>query len=402
MWKVLIADDEPKIRQGLKNTIQTLALPLRVCAEARNGLEALDKAREQEPDILLVDICMPKLNGIRFLEEVKKLSLDCRIIIISGYNEFSYAKQAITLGVSNYLLKPVADGELKAALEEVIRGLETTRESRKFFGLMRQQIKQNENHLRDVFFNDWIGGELTETRRQEQMALLGISMPEKVHFVLASVQPGYGEKVMSGAVSEELYRITLEKILRNAVEGYEPVYVFSSRYQEAIAMVGGFGGEPELLCRQIQEEMKGLVCGKCSVQIQSCDSGQIPEMYEKLHSQSQKMMECRPIVVKAREYIYTYYRERNLDLTQVAEAIGSNPSYLSRLMKQELGISFKDFLTMLRISSAIQLMRDKQLSLNQIAEKVGYNNQHYFSAAFKNCQGVSPSEFRRKLVQENK
>ena len=82
----------------------------------------------------------------------------------------------------------------------------------------------------------------------------------------------------------------------------------------------------------------------------------------------------------------------------MAAAIGCNPSYLSRVMKQELGMSFKDFLTMLRISEAIHLMRNQEFSLNQIAEKVGYSNQHYFSAAFKNCQGVSPSEFRRNLT----
>ena len=72
MWNVLIADDEPKIRQGLKNTLETFDLPLCVCAEAKNGLEALEKANEYEPDSLLVDICMPKLSGIKFLEELKK------------------------------------------------------------------------------------------------------------------------------------------------------------------------------------------------------------------------------------------------------------------------------------------------------------------------------------------
>lgn len=59
-------------------------------------------------------------------------------------------------------------------------------------------------------------------------------------------------------------------------------------------------------------------------------------------------------------------------------------------MKQELGISFKDFLTRIRISQAVRLMEDRELSINQIAEKVGYSNQHYFSAAFKNCQGCRP------------
>ena len=65
--------------------------------------------------------------------------------------------------------------------------------------------------------------------------------------------------------------------------------------------------------------------------------------------------------MEARKYIYAHYQQRELDLTQVADAIGCNPSYLSRIMKQELGISFKDFLTMLRISQAISLMRNDRL-----------------------------------------
>ena len=106
MWKVLIADDEPKIRLGLRKTLEGFSFPLEIVAEAKNGLDAFKKAKELAPDILLVDICMPKLNGIDFLRKLKELQLENRTIIISGFQEFSYAQQAIELGVSRYLLKP--------------------------------------------------------------------------------------------------------------------------------------------------------------------------------------------------------------------------------------------------------------------------------------------------------
>ena len=118
----------------------------------KKRIGGLEKAKEYEPDILLVDICMPKLSGIKFLEELKKLSIECKVIIISGFNEFAYAQQAITLGVSHYLLKPIADSELKEALESVSRQLWQTRKSRKFMNLMRQQFVQNKNTIRDVIF----------------------------------------------------------------------------------------------------------------------------------------------------------------------------------------------------------------------------------------------------------
>ena len=229
MWKILIADDEPKIRQGLKDTLENFGLPVEVCAEARNGLEALEKTKELEPDILLVDICMPKLSGIKFLEELRKLKIECRIIVISGFNEFTYAKQAIRLGVSSYLLKPIADEELKDALEGCMNDLEKERKSRKFMDLMKEQIRQNRNYLRDIFFNDWIDGKLSDGEWQEQMEFLGIKIPDTLLLTVISLQPGYEGRLSGSTVTEELYKMTMEKIMRDLVGEYSPVYVFMNR-----------------------------------------------------------------------------------------------------------------------------------------------------------------------------
>ncbi len=298
MWKVLIADDEPKIRQGLKSTLENFDLPLTVCAEAKNGLEALEKTKELKPDILLVDICMPKLSGISFLEEIKKLKFDGRMIVISGFNEFSYAKQAIRLGVSFYLLKPIAEEELKDALEETIRELEKSHKSRKFMELMRQQIQQNRNYLRDIFFNDWVDGKLSDGEWQEQMEFLGISIPETLVLVLVSVQSGYEGKITNN-VTEELYRMTLEKGLRDMIEEYSPIHVFMNRYQDVLAILGGYREEMEKFQYRLKEEMEKLTGGKCWVQIRSCLRREIAGEYEKMRIRAQKLMECRPIVAEA-------------------------------------------------------------------------------------------------------
>lgn len=400
MWKVLIADDEPKIRQGLRRTLENFDLPLVVCAEAKNGLDALEKTWDMQPDILMVDICMPKLSGIKFLEEIKRLGFDGRMVIISGFNEFSYAKQAISLGVSNYLLKPIAEEELYSVVSDIIEELGQARKSRKFMELMRQQIRQNEMYLRDVFFNDWLDGNLSAAEWQEQMEILGMEIPNAVTVILVSVQADYAGRITGGALPEELYRMTLEKLVRDLLGEYEPLYVFMNRYQDAVGIMGGCQEEIDRLHRRMLLEIEKLVGGQCCVQIRNCTQQELPGVYEAMRTYARKVLECRPIVLEARKYIYAHYEERELDLTQVADAIACNASYLSRMMKQELGISFKDFLTNLRIGKAIQLMKDNRLSLNQIAGMVGYSNQHYFSAAFKNCQGVSPSEFRRNLTQD--
>lgn len=397
MWKVLIADDEPKIRQGLKNALETFGLPIQVCGEAKNGVEALKKAEETRPDILLVDICMPKLSGIQFLQEVKKLELDCKMIIISGFNEFSYAQQAISLGVSSYLLKPIPEEELKAELESVMKGLENERKDRKYHALMKQQINKNSPYLRDTFFQNWLDGKLDEAEQRVQREFLDIRLSEELTMLLLSVRTDLEGSTIDGTQQEELYKSVMERSVRKVAGDDRSLYVFMGRSQDVTGILEGYSTNTDKLRQELSQDTDRIAEGKYYIQVKNCRREDIPAIYEEMEASARRIMECRPIVAQARQYIYAHYAERDLDLTQVAANIGCNPSYLSRTMKQELGISFKDYLTMLRIRQAKNLMRDRGLSLNQIAEKVGYSNQHYFSAAFKNCQGVSPSEYRRSV-----
>ena len=237
MWKVLIADDEPKIRQGLKSVLEEMKLPITVCAEARNGMEALEKIEQFQPDFILMDICMPKLSGIQFLEELRKLDKNCPVIVISGFNEFSYAKQAIKLGVSEYLLKPIAEEELQAAVVKVTEEIKQKRKSEKFMELVKQQMIQNQDYLRDVFFNEWMEGKLSRFEWEEQARFLDMDFPDNMILILVSVQSSYDKKIDKGTVTEEIYKITLEKIIRELMEPYHTVSVFSSKYEDvAIVM----------------------------------------------------------------------------------------------------------------------------------------------------------------------
>ncbi len=107
MWKVLIADDEPKIRRGLRTTIERLRPDMKVVAEAEDGEMALEAARREKPDILMIDVRMPFLNGLELIEKIKGVLSDCIIIVVSGHDEFEYAQRALQLKVFDYVLKPV-------------------------------------------------------------------------------------------------------------------------------------------------------------------------------------------------------------------------------------------------------------------------------------------------------
>lgn len=140
MYKVLIVEDEEMIRKGLHYTYDWLSANCVVVGEAKNGKEGLNKIDELEPDIVLVDINMPVMNGITMLEKsIDKYTYSA--IIISGYDEFDYAKSAIKLGVSEYLLKPVEEKQLFEALERAKEQVKV----RKQYELVKDKLEDIED-----------------------------------------------------------------------------------------------------------------------------------------------------------------------------------------------------------------------------------------------------------------
>ncbi|GIO15641.1 DNA-binding response regulator [Cohnella xylanilytica] len=127
MIKVLIVDDEPKLRQGLQTLIPWESLGFTVAATAANGAEALTVVEDTAPDLALVDIRMPVMDGLQLIERLTSAGHSMQFIILSGYADFEYAKQAIQFGVAGYLLKPVNTSELTAGLMRVRERIEENR-----------------------------------------------------------------------------------------------------------------------------------------------------------------------------------------------------------------------------------------------------------------------------------
>lgn len=112
MFKVLIIDDEPYLREGLKHIVDWKANGFEICGEAADGDEGYRKILDLKPDIILLDIQMPGKLGLEILKDARKNGIEGRFIIISGYSNFKYAKEAIKYGVKEYLLKPIDEDEL--------------------------------------------------------------------------------------------------------------------------------------------------------------------------------------------------------------------------------------------------------------------------------------------------
>jgi len=146
MYRVLIADDENWIRKNISKMIPWERLGLELAAEATNGIEALELAEKAQIDIVITDVRMPGLDGLQLAERLLALDPSPRVIIVSGYDEFEYAKKAIDLKVVSYILKPIDEAKLIEKLSKLIEELDKSKEN--------QALKENLPYLRAKIASD--------------------------------------------------------------------------------------------------------------------------------------------------------------------------------------------------------------------------------------------------------
>lgn len=173
--KVILIDDEMLIRKLVRMKMDAENLGLEIVGEYSNGVSALEAARELNPDIVISDICMPEQDGITFSEKCTELFPDIKIIIVTGYDDFDYARRSIKAGVFDYLMKPVQAEELnrtlQKAVDEIRRGREEFQKKQKFL----QEMEKNLPALRDIYINRLLVEEQVEENLEEKLAGYGIS-----------------------------------------------------------------------------------------------------------------------------------------------------------------------------------------------------------------------------------
>lgn len=126
MKKIIIVEDEFRIRNGLSTLINKLDMGCKVIGEAENGFEGLKMISDMEPEVVITDIKMPKMDGLSMIRQAKEMGVSCDFIILSGYAEFEYAQQGIQLGVMDYLLKPASVSDVKELLNKLNEEKEIT------------------------------------------------------------------------------------------------------------------------------------------------------------------------------------------------------------------------------------------------------------------------------------
>lgn len=363
MIKVFLAEDEAVLRRGIRNEIAWEQYGFEFVGDASDGEYAYPLILQTEPDILITDVKMPFMDGLELSRLVRKKFPQLKILILSGYDDFCYAREGIELGISNYLLKPVTAERLIEELQKVA-------------GIIREE--QTRNRLLERYF---------------------ISFEKYTEFLDRSDYSGADRELIQtflklGSI-EECDKFVEEYFAAVGCHNYRSMilrqYIAMDIYfcvQEFIRGLGGSDGRAGI--EEALQRLPGVIH-----QVEDTKA-YIRELLRTALARRDTVSEDRygKLMEAARAYIEQHFAEHNFSLNIMAEHVGVSPSYFSSIFKQETGQTFTEYLTERRIDKACELLRCTSLRSSEIGERIGYADPHYFSATFKKIKGQTPTEYK--------
>lgn len=512
MMKVLIADDEAIIREGLKYIVNWEELGFTICKEASNGEDALQGILKLNPDLVLLDIRMPKLQGTEIVKLAREHDFKGHFIILSGYSDFKYAQTAIRWGVDFYLTKPIDEDELCHAVKTVketlvkenlhTRTMKHYREKAKY-AILRDLLQNTcdiyrinpedinlsasvyqviiyENYNQDTFGLTYSFADLLKITNQGNGSFEHIKLHQKDIILLKGnfalerfrdVLHHYEDKPQKGSPLDSLF-ISYGRMIYQLEDihcSYEDAInllnrrFFCEQNQHAI----GYEQLPDYENRvyEINPDETKHYCDKFCAYIQSFNRKmiadtlaalnkdlyntrtdpfgiklfltdiylQIKQNMHHLYSTSGIPFPTNSSVIDfidSKYYLYEIilffseqfemlmnvigsssnesilddiicyinhnYRD-NIKLEIIAPLFGYNSSYLGKIFHKKAGENFNSYIDHVRIDHTLELLKQKNLKVYEIAELAGYKNVDYFHKKFKKYVGISPAEYRKKI-----
>ncbi len=382
--KVFLVEDEIIMREGIRNNIDWEKEGFEFAGEASDGELAYPLIQDSKPDILITDIRMPFMDGLELSRRVKKEMPDIKIIVLSGYDEFEYAREGIRIGITEYLLKPIDGNKLLEAVKRVAQLILSERESQMESkpGQEQDSGKSSQAEEEGAAVQRSPGGQETE---------LGILEVGKLDRRVA-------ERFLKTGLKSEVTNFVDDYFSSFGVNNIQSLlfrqYVTTDMYFTAVSMLEGLGyenGELAKHCGEIRDINKVL---------SSVESNK--EYLKKILSTAIDLREAvsqkkyHSLLEEAKSYIEQHYDDVNISLNSVAASVNLSPNHFSSIFSQEMGKTFVEYLTFVRMEKAKELLRTSSLKSAEIAYAVGYKDAHYFSYLFKKNQDCTPKEYRQR------
>ncbi len=373
MYNILLVEDEASIRENIQEGILWESYGFHIEKVASNGEQALEILEKVHPDILLTDIRMPFMDGLELSRIVKRLFPDMKIVILSGYMEFAYAKEAISIGVEEYVVKPITPAKvirtftaLKEKMDEEVRKSEA-------YNSLVSSVKNMENKLENNPDQKIGPGDLVyEANRDNKLQeFLQTGSLSDINRFLDSFFQGGDDHLLNSLIFGAYFYVHCIVTCIKEVQllGGDPEKVFS-KIENVEEYVASFS-TPE----RARQEIEDIIATSLKYRDQAVDRSY-------------------SVIEKACLFINEHYTEPKLVIGDVASAVGLSASHFSFVFKQKMGCSFIKYLTSIRIEKAKELLRTTSLSAAVIADKVGYSDPNYFSMVFHKAVKLTPTEYR--------
>lgn len=497
MYTVLLVDDDEGVLNNLQNTIDWPVYGIETILTAKDGLEAYALFHDHHIDLLITDISMPEMDGLELFRRIRESGSETRCILLSSYGDFDYAKEAISLGVENYLMKPVNTEELDSTIRRALDNISLHRQAMHSIfldnilyrwvtgGISNEELIDRAKHigLNTYFLNYCVvllessGSDVDPVMRSvlyqlrtayevyhflhndgyHVIILGGHSIRQsditgairKVLDTKASSDPPVASVglVVSGTedvpasyksaleyllLSPDLQQVTTAQkdialdlteyqlklimdYLSSEDEDTDPRYLFNTIFsgynsisREAINTLSGV-----LSVRlALTLEAEGLISagGKDSIICNTYHFEDDVTGDELLQWFSNLLSVCRilikehthclsPVVLSAMDYIRKKYAS-HVSIRDFCNKYHANASYIGYLFRKETGIYFNDYINQIRISQSIQLLKNSNVKISEVATLSGFNNTSYYILCFKKQTGISPAKFRQ-LVKKS-
>lgn len=401
MFHTLIVDDARAELEVLLFLIQKNDLPLETVT-AVNGEDALLQLQQEHFDILITDIRMPFMDGLTLAGEALKLYPDIKVIISSGYQDFSYAKTAISLGVEEYLLKPVNPSDFVPLILKLIAQIEEERQS-----------CQN-NRIKTIYSRDSIMQQLlTRSLRPGRDGLL----PQEIR----ALMPGTCSLLLlsvSGETSSALNNLKTEIIqlarqfFSQSHTGDFPIHgimLGTDLLLSADSTNDSFTESLKEHAAVFAEQISQMYCiPLLAAASHAASPEEIPDIVNQLKEEiNQKTLPTETKTSEQKElgtqhgkvrfvceYIASHYQE-DLSLESLSKIAYVHPDYLSRIFKKETGMNLNRYIKTFRLNKACQLLENSQQKITAVSQAVGYQNCTYFIRSFTEMFGQSPEKYRQ-------
>ena len=538
MLKTFLAEDEIVVRENIKKMVPWEQYGFELVGEASDGEMALPLIKKLKPDLLITDIKMPFMDGLTLCKVVKKEFPDIKIVILSGYDDFNYAKEAIGIGVEDYLLKPITKNAFLERLCEIRSRYEHEKSQREYYEQFHREMQEYEQNSSRDFFEGLISGTTDMGEMYERADKLGLDIVAEAYniliFTLESENAAAGQsetyseweararEKIEGLFADHSYAMlfrnnvfsygvlvkeqkdnpgkntrdcveSIREILSDAPAGQpwfiaagEPVerlsnmkhsyntaaQTYARRYlydghilyyrdlkEEELAKDDGRylkkvdinAMDPAIIQKFLgsglkeetgnfvrdyfhaigKEPMTSMVfrsyvilnvrfsvlsflnrMGYCASALEESDTEDALEQggasMEAAMAYAEKILQKaieirdensgnknRDILEHSIEYIKTHYMDENMSLNAVAQVANISANHFSALFSQNIGQTFIEYLTGIRMEHAKELLRCTGKRASEIALEVGYKDSHYFSYLFKKTQGMTPSDYRK-------